>query len=76
MKTRLDLLTLNKPDGPELASSWKDILHVGIPAAGTNAIIPIATGVIEEPKMALMGFGNNAVIAIGGIFVIGAAHLR
>ncbi|MDF1700866.1 MAG: SLC13 family permease, partial [Planctomycetota bacterium] len=36
-------------------------------------VILVATGVIEDPKKALMGFGNNAVIAIGGIFVIGAA---
>ncbi len=36
-------------------------------------VILVSTGVIENPKMALMGFGNNAVIAIGGIFVIGAA---
>lgn len=36
-------------------------------------VILVSTGVIEDPKQALMGFGNNAVIAIGGIFVIGAA---
>ena len=36
MKVRLDLLTFNKPDKTELIHSWKDILHVGIPAAGTT----------------------------------------
>jgi putative MATE family efflux protein len=46
MRMRLDLLTFNEPDPGELKKSWADVLHVGIPAAGTNAIIPIATGVI------------------------------
>ncbi len=36
-------------------------------------VILVSTGVIEDPKQALMGFSNNAVIAIAGIFVIGAA---
>ena len=42
LKVRSDLLTFNKPGGKELMTSWRDVLHVGIPAAGTNAIIPIA----------------------------------
>lgn len=46
MRHRLDMLTFNKPDWDELKKSWRDILHVGIPAAATNAIIPIALGVI------------------------------
>jgi len=46
MRLRLDMLTFNKPDPGELRKSWADILHVGIPAAATNAIIPVATGVI------------------------------
>ena len=62
MKTRRDLLTFNKPDGAELAASWKDILHVGIPAAGTNAIIPIATGVITAM---LARYGPEAVAGFG-----------
>ncbi|MDA1194567.1 MAG: SLC13 family permease [Planctomycetota bacterium] len=47
-----------------------------IPIAITGLSIPVVlvtTGVIREPKDALVGFGNSAVIAIGGIFVIGAA---
>ena len=46
MRYRLDLLSFNAPRLPELKDSWRDILHVGIPAAGTNAIIPIATALI------------------------------
>ncbi len=62
MRTRLDMLSFNKPDIAELTSSWKDILHVGIPAAGTNAIIPIATGVITAM---LAKYGPEAVAGFG-----------
>ncbi len=40
------MLSLEKPQPDELKRSWKDILHVGIPAAGTNAIVPIGVAVI------------------------------
>ncbi|MDH3439227.1 MAG: MATE family efflux transporter [Gammaproteobacteria bacterium] len=62
MKTRQDLVTFNKPDKKELLSSWGDILHVGIPAAGTNAIIPVATGVITAM---LAQYGPEAVAGFG-----------
>jgi putative MATE family efflux protein len=62
MKVRLDLLTFNKPDPSELVNSWRDILHVGIPAAGTNAIIPIATGVITAM---LARYGPETVAGFG-----------
>ena len=62
MKNRYDLLTFNKPDRAELVKSWGDILHVGIPAAGTNAIIPIATGVITAM---LARYGPETVAGFG-----------
>jgi putative MATE family efflux protein len=62
MRYRLDLLTFSKPKGSELISSWKDVLHVGIPAAGTNAVIPIATGVITAM---LARYGPEAVAGFG-----------
>lgn len=62
MRARLDMLTFNKPDTKELLSSWKDILHVGIPAAGTNAIIPIAIGVITAM---LAQYGPDTVAGFG-----------
>lgn len=62
MRTRLDMLTFNRPDPGELKKSWIDILHVGIPAAATNAIIPLATGVIT----AMMArYGTEAVAGFG-----------
>ena len=62
MRTRLDMLTFNKPDLEELKKSWVDILHVGIPAAATNVIIPIATGVITAM---LARYGPEAVAGFG-----------
>ncbi len=58
MRHRLDMLTFNRPDWDELKKSWVDILHVGIPAAATNAIIPIALGVITAM---LARYGPDAV---------------
>jgi putative MATE family efflux protein len=59
---RLDMLSFNRPDPGELRKSWADILHVGIPAAGTNVIIPIATGVITAM---IARYGPEAVAGFG-----------
>jgi Na+-driven multidrug efflux pump len=62
MQKRLDMLSFNRPDPGELRKSWIDILHVGIPAAGTNAIIPVATGAITAM---LARYGPEAVAGFG-----------
>lgn len=62
MYYRLDLLSFKPRDPGELRRSWADILHVGIPAAGTNAIIPIAAGVITAM---LARYGPEAVAGFG-----------
>jgi len=62
MRRRLDMLTFDKPELAELKKSWADILHVGIPAAATNVIIPIATGVITAM---LARYGPEAVAGFG-----------
>ena len=38
---RLDLVTFARPDRAVMRQSWRDILHVGLPAAGTNIIVPV-----------------------------------
>ena len=62
MYRRLDLLTFHAPRVDEMRKSWADILHVGLPAAGTNAIIPIATGAITAM---LARYGPDAVAGFG-----------
>jgi len=62
LRYRLDLVTFKKPDITEMRRSWKDILHVGLPAAGTNAIIPIGAALITAM---IADFGPKAVAGFG-----------
>jgi len=62
MRYRLDMLSFNKPDPVELRKSWRDILHVGIPAAGTNAIVPLGAVLVTAMIARL---GTDAVAGFG-----------
>ncbi len=62
LRGRLNMISFNRPDPVELRKSWRDILHVGIPAAGTNAIVPIATAIII---VMIAGYGPEAVAGFG-----------
>ncbi len=62
MVYRLDMITFKKPEAAELRKSWGDILHVGLPAAGTNAIIPIAMTLITAM---IARYGPEAVAGFG-----------
>ncbi len=56
------LLSLRFPRPMEMFWCWKDILHVGIPAAMTQMINPISIGVITS---LIASFGAQAVAAFG-----------
>ena len=62
MRMRLDMVSFNKPDPVEMRQSWRDILHVGIPAAGTNAIVPIGAAFITAM---IARYGTDAVAGFG-----------
>ncbi len=62
LRGRLNMISFNRPDPVELRQSWRDILHVGIPAAGTNAIVPISTAIIIAM---IAGYGPEAVAGFG-----------
>jgi len=62
LRVRFDMLSFRGARLAELKRSWSDILHVGIPAAATNAIIPIATAVITAM---LARYGPEAVAGFG-----------
>lgn len=53
---------LTDPRCGGLLESWKEILKVGVPAAGTNVMVPLCTGVLT--KM-VAEFGKDAVGAFG-----------
>jgi putative MATE family efflux protein len=59
---RLQLISLERPELAELKRSWRDILHVGIPAAGTNAIVPVGAAVITAM---IARYGADAVAGFG-----------
>ena len=62
LRGKMNMVSFNKPDPEELKTSWRDILHVGLPAAGTNAVVPIGTAVITAM---IAVYGPEAVAGFG-----------
>lgn len=62
LAVRLDLVTLEKPDREVVRRSWRDILHVGLPAAGTNIIVPLGLTLVTAM---IADFGPQAVAGFG-----------
>jgi putative MATE family efflux protein len=62
MRHHLDLVSVQRPSREELRASWRAILHVGIPAAGTNIIVPLGATIITA---LLARFGPEAVAGFG-----------
>jgi len=56
------LVTYTVPLVAEFLASCRQVLHVGLPAAGTNMIIPLTTGVVVA---LLARHGNHAVAGFG-----------
>ena len=62
LRYRLDLVTFSKPDATEMRESWRDVLHVGLPAAGTNVIVPMGLALVTAM---IADFGPKAVAGFG-----------
>ena len=62
LQGRMNMVSFNRPEPEELKRSWRDILHVGIPAAGTNAIVPIAAAIVTAM---IARYGAEAVAGFG-----------
>jgi putative MATE family efflux protein len=56
------MMSFDWPRLSELLSSWGSVLHVGLPAAGTNVIIPASTAVVVAM---IAEFGHQAVAGFG-----------
>jgi Na+-driven multidrug efflux pump len=56
------MIVLTRPKLGEVLSSWKQVLYVGLPAAGTNVLVPISVGIITGMVAA---YGPEAVAALG-----------
>jgi len=59
---QMDLLSFDHIEWREFAASTRRILRVGLPAAATNAVIPVATGIVTR---LLSPFGPMAVAGFG-----------
>lgn len=59
---RFEILSFKKSVLMNFKSATRKILHVGLPATGTNIIIPLAGLVVIS---IIAGYGNNAVAATG-----------
>ena len=62
LKGRMDMVSFKKPEPGELWQSWRDVLHVGIPAAGTNAIVPVGAAIVTAM---IARYGPDAVAGFG-----------
>lgn len=59
---REKMLTFEHPGVKAAIASWKEILHVGLPAAGTNLLTPLAAGAVTR---IVADHGQHAVAAYG-----------
>jgi putative MATE family efflux protein len=57
-----DLLGFDRPEGAAMRRSWRDILHVGLPAAGTNIIVPVGATLVTAM---IARYGPEAVAGFG-----------
>ena len=56
------LVSFRRPHAREVLGSWRRILHIGLPAAGTNLLTPLAAGAITR---LVSTHGAEAVAAYG-----------
>jgi len=62
MHFKYHLISFQIPSGRELFSSWRQILKIAVPNAGTNILQPVSNGMITA--MAAI-YGTSAVAALG-----------
>ncbi|MCP5050891.1 MAG: MATE family efflux transporter [bacterium] len=60
--SREKMITLKPPKFSEALKSWKEVLYVGLPAAGTHLIIPISMAVVTR---LVSEYGKEAVAGLG-----------
>jgi len=57
-----DMITLERPTLGRLWASWKQILHVGMPAAATHVLMPVSAGVLVK----IVSWSGTAAVAAFG----------
>jgi len=71
---REKMITFKKTSFDEILNSWRQVLYVGLPASGTNLIMPFSIGILTR---IVAGFGPHAVAGFGvgsrvGMFAMAA----
>lgn len=74
---REKMLTFQKPSLREVINSWKKVLYIGLPTAGTRMIVPLTTGVItgilaKYGPAAVAGYGVSTRIEFFSLSVLRA----
>ena len=59
---REKMLVVRVPAVRQVIESWRALLYVGLPSAGTNVLVPLASGVLTR---LVADYGPNAVAAYG-----------
>ncbi len=59
---RENMIDFHLPSFKILFNSWKKILYIGIPAAATNMLIPLSTGILIK---IISNYGTEAIAAFG-----------
>ncbi len=59
---REKMITFKRPPLHLVFESWKKILYIGLPTAGTNIIMPVGAGIITR---LVASYGTPAVAALG-----------
>jgi len=59
---REKMITFEKVTLQEVFESWRQILYIGLPASGTNLIMPLSLGIITR---LIAEYGNSAVAGFG-----------
>jgi putative MATE family efflux protein len=72
---RDNMITLSWPAWQVIIDSWRRILYVGLPAAGSNMVVPLGTGVITglvaiHGAAAVAGFGVASRIDMFALTIV------
>ena len=71
------MITLELPSLAALLNSWKRVLYIGLPTAGTRMVVPLTTGVItgllaRNGPAAVAGYGVSARIEFFSLAALAA----
>lgn len=72
---REKMITFRRPPVKIMLNSWKQILYIGLPAAGTNVLLPISAGIITKfvavyGAEAVAGFGVATRVEMFALLVV------